>query len=941
MPHAFAHSAISATIALLQTKLYVPRPQPNLVERGRLIALLDQGLGSRLTLVSAPPGFGKTTLVSEWVWRTERMVAWVSLDEGDNDLRRFLRYVAAALHRLDQRVGATALGLLQSPQGTPETVLTTLLNDLLEADTQAVLVLDDYHTIESAEVHDAVLFMLDHLPDECHIILTSRVDPPLPLARLRGRRQLTEVRSGDLRFAPDEAAAFLNAVMGLNLEAADVAALEARTEGWVAGLQLAALSVQNRDDVAGFIQAFTGSHRHVVDYLADEVLHRQPEPVQRFLLETSILDRLTGSLCDAVAGVEKITEKIAEVATEAGVARLRMLEDANLFVVPLDEARYWYRYHHLFADFLRARLASDFPEAIPELHRRAANWYQSEGLLTESIRHFLAADDVAAACKIVLRHAPGKLVRSELSLLLLWYRMLPESAIGQNVGLSVIYAWVLIFTGQISKVHKRISDSEQALASGAPDEHAMYAGHIVAIHSFMARINGDAEQGIALALQALAILPIEQLGVRGAVKLNLALGYLMQRNVERARASCLEALPLSMSARHPYAALASIRLLERLEVVHGKLHQAMEWCRQGLELARHEAGEETGHLSTAVVHLSIGELEYEWNNIQQAKAHLSEGIRLAELSGDVLTQRDGYVAAARLQHASGDDEGALEILAKAEELAHRYSVPDWIRSPLATFRTRLHLERGELDSAAAWMQQQRPRLERHPSDGWQLSGWTDYSEIERRTVARVLIALGETTEALAILAELAQLAESEARNGNLIVLLNLMAIAHCRRGDEPEALALLERALRLGQPERYTRTFVDEGQALRTLLIRLRRKLVGRESEERSQGRMVEYVDRLLGAFPTGHHDAEGSHHATPQPITANRTALFLLDPLSQRELEVLRLVAAGNSNRQIAEQLFVAPGTVKRHIHNIHEKLGVDSRTRAIAKARELGVIA
>lgn len=924
MLHAFARSATSATLALLQTKLYVPRPQPNLVERGRLISLLDQGVSSRLTLVSAPPGFGKTTLVSEWVWRTERMVAWVSLDEGDNDLRRFLRYVAAALNRLDERIGATALGLLQSPQGTSEGVLTTLLNDVLEVNIQAVLVLDDYHIIDAAEVHDAVLFMLDHLPDECHIILTSRVDPPLPLARLRGRRQLTEVRSGDLRFAPDEAAAFLNAVMGLNLEAADVDALESRTEGWIAGLQLAALSVKNRDDASGFIQAFTGSHRHVVDYLADEVLHRQPESVQQFLVETSILDRLAGTLCDAVT------------TTEGGIARLRMLEDANLFIVPLDEARYWYRYHHLFADFLRARLVSDSPGAIPELHRRAADWYQTEGLLTEAIRHFLAADDVAAASRIVLRHGPGKLVRSELSLLLLWYRMLPEWAIEQNVGLSVIYAWVLIFTGQISKVPKRISDSEQALASGAPDEQGMYAGHIVAIHSFMARINGDAERGIALALEALTILPIEQLGVRGAVKLNLALGYLMQRNVERARASCLEALPLSMSARHPYAALASIRLLERLEVIHGKLHQAMEWCRQGLELARHEAGEETGHVSTAVVHLSIGELEYEWNNIQQAKTHLGEGLRLAELSGDVLTQRDGYVAAARLQHANGDDEGALETLAKADELAHRYSVPDWIRSPLATFRTRLHLERGELDAAAAWMQEKRPRLERYPSDGWQLSGWTDYSEIERRTVARVLIALGETTEALSILSELAQLAESEARNGNLIVLLNLMAIAHCRRGDEPHALVLLERALRLGQPERYTRTFVDEGTALRGLLLRLRKKLVGREHEER----MVEYVDRLLGAFPTQHHNADGAAHTTSQPMPANRTALFLLDPLSQRELEVLRLVAAGNSNRQIAEQLFVAPGTVKRHIHNIHEKLGVDSRTRAIAKARELGVI-
>lgn len=923
MPDAFAHPATSATLALLQTKLYVPRLQPNLVERGRLLALLDQGLSSRLTLVSAPPGFGKTTLVSEWVWRTERMVAWVSLDEGDNDLRRFLRYVAAALHRVDDRIGATALGLLQSPQGTSEGVLTTLLNDLLEASTQMILVLDDYHTIDSTEVHDAVLFMLDHLPDKCHIILTSRVDPPLPLARLRGRRQLAEIRSGDLRFTPDEAAAFLNAVMGLNLEANDVAALEARTEGWIAGLQLAALSVQNRDDVAGFIQAFTGSHRHVVDYLADEVLHRQPKIVQQFLVETSILDRLTGNLCDAVT------------ATEGGAVQLRMLEELNLFIVPLDEARYWYRYHHLFADFLRARLFSSAIESIPELHGRAADWYQKQGLLTEAIRHFLAANDVAAATNIVLRHAPSKLVRSELSLLLSWYRMLPESVIEQNVGLSAIYAWVLIFTGQISKVHKRIKDSEQALATGLPEEQEMYAGHIVAIHSFMARINGDAERGIALSLQALEILPIEQLGVRGAVKLNLALGYLLQRNVERARSSCLEALPLSMSARHPYAALASIRLLERLEVIHGKLHQAMEWCRQGLELARREAGEETGHLSTAVVHLSIGELEYEWNNIQSAKKHLSEALRLAELSGDVLTQRDGYVAAARLQHSSGDDEGALETLSKADELAHRYSVPDWIRSPLATFRTRLHLERGELDAAVAWMHEKRPRLDSHPSDGWQLSGWTDYSEVERRTVARVLIALGEHTEALTILADLAHLAETEGRNGNLIVLLNLMAIAHCGGGDEQQALSLLERALRLGQPERYTRTFVDEGEVLRLLLLHLRKKLVRREGE----GRLVEYADRLLVAFPQQQRDTNPTDQSVSL-LATNITAQFLLDPLSERELEVLRLVAAGNSNREIAERLFVAPGTVKRHIHNIHEKLGVDSRTKAVAKAREMGVI-
>ncbi|MBK8910386.1 MAG: tetratricopeptide repeat protein [Chlorobi bacterium] len=925
MPETFAHFATSATLALLRTKLYVPRPQPNLVERERLFALVDQGLQSRLTLISAPPGFGKTTLVSEWAWRTERMVGWVSLDEGDNDLRRFLRYVAAALHRLDQRVGKTALGLLQSPQGTPEGVLTSLLNDVLEANTQMLLVLDDYHTIDSPEVHDALLFMLDHLPDECHIILTSRVDPPLPLARLRGRRQLTEIRSGDLRFTPDEAAAFLNAVMGLDLAANDVAALESRTEGWIAGLQLAALSVRNRSDASGFIQAFTGSHRHVVDYLADEVLHRQPEAVQRFLVETSILDRLTGHLCDAVTG------------TEGGAARLQTLEEVNLFIMPLDEARYWYRYHHLFADFLRSRLAAGSPEIIPELHHRAALWYQEQGLLTEAIRHFLAADDATAASKIVLRYAEEKLVRSELSLLLSWFRMLPESAIEQNAGLSVIYAWVLIFTGQISKAPKRIEDGERALAMLPPQEHRqehrMYAGHIIALHAFMARINGGAEQGIALSLQALAMLPIEQLGARGAVKLNLALAYLLQRNVERARAACLEALPLSISARHLYAALASIRLLERLEVIHGKLQQAMEWCHQGLELARHEASEETTNLSTAVVHLSIGELEYEWNNIEKARTHLSEGIRLAELSGEILTQRDGYVAVARLQHTTGDDEGALQTLATADDLAHRYSVPDWIRSPLATFRTRLHLERGEIEAAAAWMQEKRPRLDRQPNDGWQLSGWIDYNEVERRTVARVLIATGEYAEALTILTELAQLAETEGRDGNLIVLLNLMAIAHCQCGNEPEALPLLERALRLGQPERYTRTFVDEGEAMRGLLLRLRKKIVGREGE----GGMVDYLDRLLGAFP------QRQPSGTPAQGKVRAAAIatqFLLDPLSQREIEVLQLVARGNSNREIAERLFVAPGTVKRHIHNIHEKLGVDTRTRAIAKAREMGVI-
>src|SRR5437588_1521367 len=529
---------------ILATKLYIPRLRPNVVSRPRLIERLHEGLHRNLTLIAAPAGFGKTTLVSEWLAGGARPTAWLSLDEGENDPARFLTYLVAALRTIAPTLGEGVLGALQSPQPPPpEAMLTALLNDLTTISDHLVLVLDDYHVLDAKAVDHALTFLLEHLPPQMHLVIATREDPPLPLARLRARGHLTEVRAADLRFTPSEAAAFLNQVMGLDLSAEDIAALERRTEGWIAGLQLAAISLQGREDVPGFIRAFTGSHHFVLDYLLEEVLGQQDARLQTFLLHTSILHRMSGPLCDAV-----LLDPSA-----SGQATLEHLERANLFLVPLDNERRWYRYHHLFADLLRQRLHQSFVSSpgdaesqVNELHRRASVWYEDHGLEIEAFHHAVAANDVEHATRLVEGKGMPLQFRGAVTPVLHWLESLPKTVLDARPSLWVMYASALSMTGQLTGVEPKLQAAEAALQGAEPDDQTRnLVGHIAAIRPLLAAAQNQVETIIAQSRRALEYLHPDNLAVRTATIWKLGIAYQLQGQRAAASQAYAEAIAVS------------------------------------------------------------------------------------------------------------------------------------------------------------------------------------------------------------------------------------------------------------------------------------------------------------------------------------------------------------------------------------------------------------
>src|SRR5215203_1513208 len=603
-----------ATEALLTTKLYVPRAHPNLVPRPRLGALLAEGMNRKLTLISAPAGFGKTTLLSEWRMihlGGERPLAWVSLEEADNDPSRFLSYLVTTLQTIEAGIGNAVLASLRSPQPpTVESVLTALINDIVALPGEFVLVLDDYHVIETRLIHDVITFLLEHMPPQMHLVIASRNDPPLPLARLRARGQMTELRAADLRFTPEEAGAFLTDMMALDLSTSDVKALERRTEGWIAGLQLAALSMRGREDISGFIEAFTGSNRYVLDYLVEEVLARQPEPVTSFLLKTSILDRLSGDLCDAVAE------------SHGGQEMLEALDKENLFVFPLDEEGRWYRYHHLFAEVLRHHLRRSQPNLVPELHRRASRWYEQNGLLDEAIKHALAAQDFEGAARLVEGGAGEILARGEVTLLVDWVEALPEDLMRSRPGLCIPYAWALFLTGRLEDAEERARDAERAANTGA------LSAEVTALRANLVRARGDVPGSIELAREARKLLPEDGFALRGAISFNLGGAYWVTGDLEAAKEAFAEASAASRRAGNTYVALLSMRARAEIEKMSGHLRRAADLYHEALQIAEAAPSPAAG-----LAHVGMGELLYEWNDLDGAVHHLTQGIDLGNRSG--------------------------------------------------------------------------------------------------------------------------------------------------------------------------------------------------------------------------------------------------------------------------------------------------------------------
>ena len=903
---------------LLETKLYVPRPRRGLVARPRLSERLARGTESKLTLISAPAGFGKTTLLAEWLAGApagERSTAWLSLDPGDNQPASFWTYLITALQTVVPGVGAGALSLLQSPQPPPiETLLATLLNDLGAVPDDIVLVLNDYQLVDSPDVDHGVAFLLEHLPPQVHLVIATRADPALPLAGLRAHGELTEIRAADLRFTPDEAAAYLNETMGLGLGASDVAALEGRTEGWIAALQLAALSMQGRDDVAGFIAGFAGDDRYIVDYLVEEVLQRQPDHVRSFLLQTSILDRLSGPLCDSVTG------------QDGGKAMLEALDRGNLFLVPLDDHRRWYRYHQLFADVLRAHLVDEQPDRVPDLHRRASEWYEQNGERSEAIRHAMAAGDIARAADLVELAFPAMRQGRQEAALLVWLRALPDEVVRSRPVLSVGYAWALVASGDFGDAEGHLQDAERwlgqvadlpdgpdAMSAGVvvvnQDEFRFLAATIAIYRAVLSQFRGDVPATIRHAQRALDLSPEDDDLRRGAAGALLGLASWANGDLETAHRIYAEGMARVQRAGNLTDAIGAAIALADIRIAQGRLRDAMRTYEQALRLATAPASPPLR--ATADLHVGISEILREQGDLQAAGQHLQTSNELGEHNGFPQNRYRWYVVTARIREGEGDLDGALDSLHEAERLY----VPDFnpdVR-PLLAQKARLWVRSGRLADAIRWARERG------------LSADDDLSylhEFEHITLARVLLVQSmrdrpdsSSREAMELLGRLLRAAEEGRRTGNVIEILVLQALAHHLNGDIPSALGPLERAMTLAEPEGYVRTFVDEGPPMAVIL-----------EAAAKRGVAPTYVRELLTAFGPGEDR---------KPI---RQAL--IEPLSERELDVLRLLATDLDGPAIASQLVVSLSTIRSHTKSIYAKLGVNNRRAAVRRGEELDLM-
>ena len=889
----FYNSSMSTPI--LATKLYIPPPRPKVVPRVRLIERLNEGLHRKLSLICAPAGFGKTTLVSEWVAGCERPAAWLSLDKGDNDPTRFLAYFVSALQTVAPDIGESVFGALQSPQPPPtEAILTPLLNEIDTIPDDLVLVLDDYHVIDAEPVDNALTFLIEHLPPHVHLVIATREDPLLPLARLRARGQLTELRATDLRFTPSEAAEFLGGVMGLNLSAEDIAALESRTEGWIAGLQLAAISMHGHKDAPSFIESFTGSHHFVLDYLVEEVLGQQSESVQAFLLRTSILDRLCGPLCDAL-----LLDPSA-----SGQKTLEYIEHANLFLVALDNERRWYRYHHLFAELLRQRLQGstasstvDEERSVAELHIRASQWYEDNGFEVEAFHHATAANDVERAERLIEGGGMPLQFRGAAIPILNWLESLPTTVLDSRPALWVAHASALLAIGQVVGVEEKAQAAEAALHNAEPNDKTRdLIGRIASIRATVAVTQHQVETIINQARRALEYLHPDNLPVRASITWTLGYAHQLQGDRAAASQSYTEALSICQAVGHTIIAMMSRLGLGRIQESENQLHLAAETYRQALQSAG-----DTPPPPICDAYLGLARICYQWNDLDAAERHVQQSLPLARQ----IENTDRFVGCkvflSRLKLAQGDVSGAAAILAEAGQLAHQHNfvlqVPE-----VAAARVMTLLHQGNPAAAADLAQTHKLPISQ----------------------ARAQLAQGDTSSALPALEPLRRQAEAKGWEDKRLEVMVLQAVAHYAHGERDEAIQVLGSALALAEPGGFIRIFVDEGMLMAQLL-----------SEAAARSVVPDYTAKLLAAFEAEEQKSEDESHLSPAILPQS-----VVEPLSARELEVLRLIAQGLSNREISQRLFLALSTVKGHNRIIFSKLMVGRRTEAVARARELGLL-
>jgi LuxR family maltose regulon positive regulatory protein len=867
------------------------------------MARMDELAHRKVVLISAPAGYGKTTVLCEWVHQAKMPVAWLSLDEDDNDVTRFLAYIVAAWERIHPGVREGPLGVLVGSLTPPiEKVLSSLVNEAGRRADHFAFVLDDYHFIEAPAIHQALTFIVEHLPPPMHLVLASRLDPPLPIPSLRARGELIELRAEDLRFTTDEVTRFFSQTAGIDLSSDESAALAARTEGWVAALQLTALSLRAKDELTRHTDAVCGKDRYIADYLAEQVLSRQPEYVRSFLLQTSLVERLCGTLGEALTG-RADSQRILE-----------NLEQANLFLVPLDNQRQWYRYHALFAEFLRNELEKTAAGAVATLHRRASAWYAANALYDEAIRHALAGGDFVRAAEMVERNIPLKIGYGQFQVVAGWLKALPEELFASRPQLGLCRALFLLLGGQIGDCTKCLDQVEHLVnlnasqAQGAAEEREANLSRIAGARAILACFQNDIGSAVAFSNRAFRGLPQDDLFYRFSV--NIALGDTYRRGSQWAAAiePYSEALKIARQAPVPFIAIHPLSALGDLYIMRGQLRRAHEFRREALDLITERANRSGIPLPLmGWAHIRMGELLYEWNDLEGASSQVAQGIELAELGGDTPSLVFGYLALGQIKLALGDLRGATDELERAKPLVQGAEMPEWMNQ-FNQLQVQVWLAQGSVRTALDWVEETRFSVDDEASYRY---------EIARLAMARVLIAHGEQgsdaralDRAQVLLERLRGAAEAAGRMGVVIQVLALQALAYRCQGDARQALAALERALRLAEPEGYMRVFLNLGLPMAALL-----------QEARSRGILSEYLTRLMGAM------------RPPAPTV-------LPDPLSERELQVLERVAAGLSNREIANELIIAVGTVKRHVATIYEKLGVNSRTQAVARARELGIL-
>jgi LuxR family maltose regulon positive regulatory protein len=891
---------------LLKTKLFLPPLRPNLVPRSRLVERLKEALTHALTLISAPAGFGKTTLLQEWISDRDLTIAWLSIDSGDNDINRFWMYVLAALQTINPEIGKSVFTALQTPQPpTINSLLIELINEISDRSkphaTQCwPLVLDDYHLITESKVHDSLIFFLDHLPSQMHLIISSRSDPPWPLARLRARRKMIEIRAEELRFSNQEVATFLNSVMKLGLSTNNVVALEKRTEGWIVGLQMAALSMQKQSDLSGFIRAFTGTNRFILDYLLEEVLNHQSPDIQEFLLKTSILDQMTTPLCDAVLGSSNSRYILTQ------------LEQANLFLVPLDDQRKWYRYHHLFSELLRNQLTLMYPDEISNLHRKASQWLEDQGFVEEPVAHALAAQDYERMARLCEKFAQNLLRQGKRNILSMWIEALPAEIIQESAWLCVYQSWTRHWSGKRDGGEECLENAERILLDSTsldPSEKKKLAGSIATVRAHYALINEQLPLAIEQAKKALHLLPKTDFYTPGAAGVALGGAYWAQGDIVKAEQAFVECASTALKGGFLFRASSALCYAALQQVKQARLSIAEKTLHKALSFAQGPGDHKYPSAGYPLVKLS--ELACEWNNLIQARNFVEDGVKLCKLFGQVDLLAEAYAAQAQVQLACGDYTGIRTTLQLVDQISIHTKLDPWATAWLEDCRIRWWLSTGKLDYANRWI----------ATSELDINGEFSYHyELNHITLARVLVAqilqksvAADPDQCLSLLARLLAATDEKGWLHFKIQVLILQALVLDATGNHEGAMQALRLALSIAEPGGYVRTFIREGKIMRKLL-----QMIAKQKKD------SDYIEVLIKAFPK---------ESSNQPLD-------LVESLSAREMEVMSFLATSLSVPEIADEMILSPNTVRSHIKNIYSKLGVNRRMDAINKAKELRLL-